>query len=324
MLEILTNGPLNTVQDLGRYGAIPMGVCAGGAMDRDALIHGNILVGNDFNDAGIEVTFFPFKVKFSQNCVFAVTGAMGEVYLDEDVVPENWCMQAVSGQVLVLHPPKVGTRSYLTFAGGIDVPVVLGGRSTDIKGGFGGFEGRGLQKGDVLSCGPVQKHVGLPDGGYGLADARPLPSGEITPLKIMPAAEYSLFEERSLEQFFSQKWLITAQANRVGFRLEGEEPLRTKDALSLFSHGLLPGTVQVPPAGQPIVQMADANTCGGYPKVGVIVEADLCLLSQIPPGRYIKFELITQEDAQSKLRAEREKARILSEQIMTLRKQIFQ
>lgn len=314
MLEVLTNAPLNTVQDLGRPESIPLGVACGGAMDRNAFALGNILVGNAPDAAGLEIVFFPFKIRFHHDCVFAITGAPAKVQLDGMPLPACWSMKARAGQTLVMEAPKKGMRSYLTVAGGLDVPLILGGRSTDIKGAFGGFEGRGLQKGDLLPCGADTSRP-IPPHGLGLADLLPVPDKEGIELHILPAAEYEEFTEQSQACLVEQQWRITSQANRVGFRLEGDTALQTRKPLSLLSHGLLPGTIQVPPSGQPIIQMADANTCGGYPKIGIVVEPDLSLLSQMPPGGYVKFRIISHEQALVRLRTYRQHLRQLTEQV---------
>ena len=314
MLEILTNAPLNTVQDLGRPGSISYGVACGGVMDCNAFKLGNILVGNSPDAAGLEIVFFPFKIRFQQDCVFAITGAPAKVRLDTVPLPSCWSMMARAGQTLVMEAPEKGMRSYLTVAGGLDVPCVLGGRATDIKGGFGGFEGRGLQKGDLLPCGKSTT-CSMPTNGLGLAELPPLPHKNGLELHVLPAAEYEEFTQESQACLVQQQWRITTQANRVGFRLEGDTPLQTRRPISLLSHGLLPGTVQVPPSGQPIIQMADANTCGGYPKIGIIAEPDLSLLSQMPPGGLVTFRMITHEQALNRFRAHRQHLRQLAEQI---------
>ncbi|MBO1324436.1 biotin-dependent carboxyltransferase family protein [Acetobacter sp. TBRC 12305] len=322
MLEILSDGPFNTVQDLGRPSAVPWGVCAGGAMDRESLIRANILAGNTVGAAAMEIMFFPFKVRFLENCVFAVAGAPARATLDGTSFPPDWSMQAEAGQVLILQAPEKGVRSYLAVAGGIDVPVVLGGRGTDVKGGFGGFKGRGLQKGDRLPCGHAELHA-LPDGGVGLSGIAALPDKDNVVLGLIPGPEYEAFTQEAHSLLVTQHWTITPHANRVGFRLEGQSPLLTRQSLSLLSHGVLPGTVQVPPAGQPIIQMADANTCGGYPKIGIIAEPDLSVLAQMPPGSRIRFKLVTQEHALARMRARTEALQSLAEQVPAFKKHLL-
>jgi biotin-dependent carboxylase-like uncharacterized protein len=287
MIEILSTGVLNSVQDLGRKGYLNIGVGHSGAMDCPALAIANLLVGNDVNDAGLEVVLFPFKFKFIEDCRFAMTGANGNAYLDELELPPNWSMQGKAGQTLTLTAPIHGARIYLAFAGGIDVPLLMNSRSTDLKTGFGGFQGRGMLRGDRLAmCHTAAQSV---RGGVGAAIARDLPrKGADVCIRVLPSAEFDLFDELARSDFFSQPWALTQEANRMGMRFSGP-PLKLIRPLELFSHGILPGTVQVPPSGQPIVQMADANTCGGYPKIANVISADLWRLAQTPIGATVRF-----------------------------------
>lgn len=287
MIEILSTGVLNSVQDLGRKGYLNIGVGHSGAMDCPALTVANLLVGNDVNAAGLEVVLFPFKLKFIEDCRFAMTGANAKAYLDESELPPNWAVQGKSGQTLTLSAPAHGARIYLAFAGGIDVPLIMNSRSTDLKTGFGGGQGRGMLRGDRLSMGPTAAKS-LRDG-IGAAIARDLPTkGSDVCIRVLPSAEFDLFDEVARSDFFSQPWTLTQEANRMGMRFSGPS-LKLIRPLELFSHGILPGTVQVPPSGQPIVQMADANTCGGYPKIANVISADLWRLAQTPIGATVRF-----------------------------------
>lgn len=308
MIEILANSALNTIQDQGRPRAMTLGVARGGAMDMLALACGNMLLGNEPDAAGIEIAFFPFRLRFLDDRAFAVTGARGPVRLDGVDLPPDWAMIARAGQTLHCDAPTEGCRTYVTIAGGIDVPLVLGARSTDLKGGFGGLEGRALQKGDRLPCG-MPATPGIPPHGYGLAVRCPMPDADATRVRVLPAAEYDDFTAEARHAFFQTAWRLTPSANRTGYRLEGT-PLAQQRPLNLFSHGIVPGTVQVPPAGQPIVQMADANTCGGYPKIATIIESDLRLLAQTRVNGRIRFVETTRADAIAALRTEaRDQAR---------------
>ncbi|AMB87488.1 allophanate hydrolase [Pseudomonas agarici] len=287
MIEILSTGVLNSVQDLGRKGYLNIGVGHSGAMDCPALTIANLLVGNDINDAGLEIALFPFKLKFIDDCRFALTGANAKAHLDQIELPPHWSMDAKAGQTLTILTPTEGARMYLAFSGGIDVPLVMNSRSTDLKTGFGGFQGRGLLRGDRLPmCHTTAKS---PRSGVGAAIARQLPGKDFeVSIRVMPSAEFDWFDESAKFDFFNQPWTLTQEANRMGMRFCGPS-LKLARALELFSHGILPGTVQVPPSGQPIVQMAEANTCGGYPKIVNVISADLWLLAQTPIGATIRF-----------------------------------
>ncbi|MFT9015487.1 MAG: biotin-dependent carboxyltransferase family protein [Acetobacter sp.] len=305
VLEILASSTLNSIQDQGRRHSLTLGVSVGGAMDRFALSAGNALIGNDLSLAGIEVVFFPFRLKFHVDTLFALTGADTGARLDDRPVPAWWAMPARAGQVLTLASPRVGARAYIAVAGGVDVPVVLESRATDQKGGFGGLDGRGLQRGDRLPLGAQADHAKtFPPAGFGAAIHWPeAEAGTPVSVRVLPAAEWDRFAPDVQKQFLGASWQVSADANRVGYRLGGPELVALRHD-SLMSHGIVPGTVQVPSSGQPIVQLADANTCGGYPKIATVIEADQRLLAQTRVGGHIRFVLATREQAQRALRTQ--------------------
>ncbi|MFD2646091.1 biotin-dependent carboxyltransferase family protein [Pseudomonas japonica] len=295
MIEILSSAAANSVQDLGRPGHLHLGLCAGGAMDVAALRLGNLLLDNPACAAGLEIALFPFRLKFLVDCQFALTGADGPATLDERTLYPSWRFQARAGQVLSLAPPTRGARSYLTFAGGIEVETVLGSRATDLKTGFGGFHGRGLRKGDRLPLGTAPASR---DKELGAALPRFLGErGGVVPVRITPGAEWALLDDASRQALLHQQWSVTPDSNRMGMRLKGEA-LALREPLEMLSHGILPGTVQVPPAGQPIIQLVDANTCGGYPKIAHVIEADLPTLAQAPIGACLGFVLVDAAQAE--------------------------
>jgi 5-oxoprolinase (ATP-hydrolysing) subunit C len=293
MIEILSASALATVQDLGRVGALQWGVGTSGAMDPLALAAGNVLLGNDDGAAAIEVPVFPFQVRFSEDLAFALTGADCAARLDDTPLMPWWVAQARAGQVLTLGLPQ-GTgwrasRAYLCVAGGVDVPAVLGSRSTQLRGDFGGHEGRALRQGDVLRA--AAPGNGRHASGFGLlppALALPLVLDGVPAMRVLPAAEYTHYTEASRAAFWAGEWKITAQSDRYGYRLAGTA-LEAADVVEMRSHGIVPGVIQVPPGGQPIVQMRDAQPSGGYPKLGTVIEADLWRLGQAPIGSRVRF-----------------------------------
>ncbi len=313
MIEILSATPLSSVQDLGRDGYLRYGVGTSGAMDRVALAAGNILLGNADNCAAIEVPFFPYEVRFLEDIAFSLTGADAAAELDGRPIPPWWTLQARKGQVLRLNPTERGARCYLALAGGINVPVVLGSRSTQLRGEFGGYRGRHLKQGDVLRA--IRSVEGgedfdrLPAAGFGVEPPEfVLPQGTLesiaqgtrTFVRVLPAAEYDCYEEASLESFWSKDWKITTQSDRYGYRLEGEA-LIPKRTLEQRSHGIVPGVIQVPPSGQPIIQLRDAQPSGGYPKIGTVIEADLWRLAQAELCTQLRFVKTTYDEAVSAL-----------------------
>ena len=292
MIEIMSTGALATVQDLGRRGALKWGVGSSGAMDDLALSSGNILLGNAEDAAAIEIQIFPFQIRFLEDCAFAVTGADCAATLNGLPLPPWWVQEAKAGDLLHLGVPRPGkwaaSRAYLCLAGGIDVAPVLGSRSTQLRGAFGGLEGRALRAGDRMSAGSARA---APCTGFGLcppALAMPLAVDDVPAVRVLPAAEYEAYTQPSRESFWHQAWKITAQSDRYGFRLQGS-PLSPIAPIELRSHGIVPGVIQVPPGGQPIVQMRDAQPSGGYPKIGTVIEADLWRLGQAPIGSHIRF-----------------------------------
>jgi len=293
MIHILATGPLNTVQDLGRIGFRNIGVTMSGAMDPLALKAGNLLVGNAEDAAGIEIQTFPFRIRFGQPTAFAITGADCMARLDGRDLSPWWGIHAGRGQMLELSAPTRDARSYLSICGGIDVPVVMGSRSTSLRGSFGGFEGRALVVGDTLAAGS-ENGLELPENGLGImppgeAMREMFPvseNGELL-LRAIPAAEHDLFGDDA-ERFWAQPWKITSQSDRTGYRLAGN-PIQPTAPVEMRSHGVIPGVVQVPPFGEPIIQMSEANTAGGYPKIAGILDVDLWRLGQARIGSRVRF-----------------------------------
>jgi biotin-dependent carboxylase-like uncharacterized protein len=310
MIEICETPPLNSIQDLGRLGLRCHGIGRSGAMDRVALAAANALLGNEESAAGIEFQLFPARLRFSTDTAFAITGADCTPRLDGHLLPPWWAMAAKEGQELVLSPPRSGLRSYLAVAGGVDVPPVLGSRSTQMRDGFGGLAGRALAAGDRFAALPAPRFTMRDGAGYG---ALPAPqalaaaphdsanAGEIV-LRAIAAAEYGQFDEASRALFWNAPWKVTSQSNRQGYRLAGSALQRT-ELVEMRSHGIVPGVIQVPPSGQPIIQLADGNSAGGYPKIGVVIEADLWRLAQAAPGSVLRFVSCRLEEARAAERA---------------------
>ena len=300
MIEITATAGLATVQDLGRYGSLRYGVGRAGAMDRLGLAAANLLLGNDQNAAGVEVQLFPFTARFTADCAFAMTGADCAAQLDGRALLPWSAYRARAGQELMLGLPQGAvraSRAYLALPGGIDVPEVLGSRSTQLRGAFGGLEGRFLQVGDHLrATAPDSGQIATDFGLEPPSLALPLQADDRTAIRVLPAAEHCCFTTDSKELFWSEEWKITAQSDRYGYRLKGTA-LEFAQPVEMLSHGIVPGVIQVPPDGQPIIQLSDAQPSGGYPKIGTVIDADLWRLGQAPIGSCIRFVSTTWEDA---------------------------
>ncbi|MBF5007208.1 5-oxoprolinase subunit C family protein [Diaphorobacter caeni] len=310
MIEILATGGLTTVQDAGRRGYRRYGVGVGGPLDALAAQVGNLMVGNAVDAAFLEVVIFPLRLRFQQATRIAVTGSDAQMEVDGQRCPPWWSVVVQPGQSVTLRAPERGGVAYVCVAGGIDVPLVLGSRSTDLKAGFGGLDGRTLRKGDVL-----QVATGRPSGSkrrYGVlppcagipapqaADAQTdAQTGAATVVRVLPAAQWENFGEAIRTRFLSQVWQITPESNRIGMRLNGDEGLQPERRVELLSHGIVPGVVQIPPHGQPIVMQCDAQTAGGYPKIATVIEADMWRLAQTPIGGHLRFQSVSLSEALS-------------------------
>lgn len=271
-------------------------------MDGLAFAAGNALLGNPPEAAGIEVALFPFRLRFTRDTRFALTGADCGATLEGRPLPPFWTRVAKAGEVLGLGAARRGARAYVTVAGGIAVPLVLGSRSTDLKGGFGGLEGRGFRRGDHLPLGEGAESLSGAQFGAVLP-GRATGPGEAIAVRVIAAAEHEAFDQESRASFTDSDWEVGSEANRMGYRLSGPD-LRLAQPLELFSHGILPGVVQVPSNGQPIVQLADANTCGGYPKIAAVIEADLWRVAQAPFGARLRFVPVDAEAGTAALEAQ--------------------
>ncbi|EJC8038701.1 5-oxoprolinase subunit PxpC [Escherichia coli] len=288
MLKIIRAGMYTTVQDGGRHGFRQSGISHCGALDMPALRIANLLVGNDANAPALEITLGQLTVEFETDGWFALTGAGCEARLDDNAVWTGWRLPMRAGQRLTLKRPQHGMRSYLAVAGGIDVPPVMGSCSTDLKVGIGGLEGRLLRDGDRLPIGKAKRDFMEAQG------VKQLLWGNR--IRALPGPEYHEFDRASQDAFWRSPWQLSSQSNRMGYRLQGQILKRTTDR-ELLSHGLLPGVVQVPHNGQPIVLMNDAQTTGGYPSIACIIEADMYHLAQIPLGQPIHFVQCSLEEA---------------------------
>lgn len=302
MIEVLSDAALATVQDGGRAGVLRWGVGTAGAMDRMALACGNLLLGNDEDAAGIELQVFPFEARIVAGGALALTGADCGATLDGAPLLPWSASRAQAGQVLRLGLPARGrwrgARAYLCIAGGVDVPPVLGSRSTQLRGAFGGLDGRALRRGDRLAAAAAAPGAPVPvlAGVVPPALAMPLQRDGLPAVRVLPAAEYECFTPASHEAFWGQPWKVTPLSDRYGFRLSGPD-LQPTAPMELRSHGIVPGVIQVPHGGHPIVQMRDAQPSGGYPKIGAVIEADLWRLGQTPIGGQVRFVETTWDDA---------------------------
>jgi antagonist of KipI len=293
-LSVVRAGLFTTVQDLGRWGFQSRGVPVGGAMDQYSHRWANRLVDNADGAATLEVTLVGPHIAFEDDMAFAVAGASFGITVDDTAVEMHRRIEVRQGSVVKFGERQRGARAYLAAAGGIDVPRVLGSRSTHVLTHMGGLDGRALRSGDRLSVG-----VGTESGGV-LRMSKNSTRRLVLPddgarLRVIPG------EPRLFDHLASQRFRVSPQSNRMGYRLEGT-PIADAPTGELISKAVTTGAVQVPPTGQPILLMVDHATTGGYAIGATVIAADLPLASQLAPGDWIEFESCTFAAADEALR----------------------
>ncbi|MBU8974885.1 biotin-dependent carboxyltransferase family protein [Lysobacter sp. FW306-1B-D06B] len=277
-LHVIAPGLLTTVQDLGRPGWRHLGVAYAGALDADAAALANRLVGNTAGTAVLELTLRGPTLRLDAPARIAIVGAQMVAKLDGEAVPCGRPVDLPAG-TLELGALRDGARAWLAIDGGIDVAPVLGSRSTDLRGGFGGVDGRALRSGDVLPLGEATaRDIHTPRAPKWWID----PSHDThLPIRYRPSAH------AAAAAFARRGWRVSASSNRQGLRLQGDAlAVPTADGVS---EPVAPGTIQLPSDGNPIVLLADAQTVGGYAKLGHVIAADLPRLAQCIPGQTLHF-----------------------------------
>lgn len=289
-ITVIQPGLFTTIQDLGRPGHRAAGVPLSGAADRVSLRLANLLVGNSEDAAAIECTLLGPALRFEREALVALVGATFPGF------PADVVTRVAAGTEVTFGHATAGCRGYLAVAGGIGVPAVLGSRSTLVVAGFGGFAGRPLRAGDRLAVGTTLRVA----GGLQPRQRLDLPQGKLNTLRIIPGEQADAFGGGAWGRTFR----TSSRSDRMGLRLEGE-PLSGAGAFAgMASVAVFPGTVQVPPDGQPIVLLADAQTIGGYPVLGQVIAADLPRAAQLRPGGEVRFEPVTLAEARAALEHE--------------------
>lgn len=290
-LQVIRPGLLTTVQDLGRWGQQAAGVPVAGPMDAWSHRLANALVGNAPDAATLEVTLIGPDLLFTGAVTIAICGADYDLSCDGRTLQRDAAVVLPAGSVVQFGRRRAGARAYVAVAGGIDVPLVLGSRATSLVSRMGGHEGRALVAGDRLPIGAAPVAAGtrrFP----GLT----LPASGRARLRVVPGPQAEWFEAQAFATLASVSFRISPRSNRMGYRLEGP-PLPVRRRGEPISEPLAFGAIQVPPAGAPILLMADRQTAGGYPKIASVIAADLPLAGQLGPGDFIEFTLCTRQDA---------------------------
>jgi antagonist of KipI len=282
-----------TIQDRGRTGYMSSGVPRAGAMDLPALDTLNALVGNPLDSAAIECALTGGELELTDRVTFAIAGAGAVAKLNDREIDAYRAHTSRPGDVFTFDAISSGRFVYIAFAGGIDVPVVMGSRSTYVPGGFGGFEGRRLKNGDVVKVGSSSR------ARHHIADPLPLrlrPQRKSDPIRFIPRG---ISDELTLSE-----WTLSSSSDRTGYRLAGQAVI---GGASITSEPVCQGVIQLPPGGEPIILMSDAPTVGGYRILGTVISVDVGRLAQMTPGEPVSFETISIEKAQRELADENER-----------------
>lgn len=306
-IEVLHPGLLTTVQDLGRTGYQRFGVSVSGAVDPRSAAVANILAGNPDGEAVLECTVLGPQLRFDAPAVIAVTGADLGPALDGVPVENYRALRVQAGQTLRFTGPKCGCRAYLAVSGGLDVPEVMGSRSTYMKAKIGGWHGRKLEKGDVL---PLRAPETEPKALENRALAPEFRGRSEYTLRVVMGPQDDAFTPGGVSAFLSGVYTVTPEFDRMGCRMEGPE-IEHVGSADILSDGIAFGAVQVPDSGQPIVMLADRQTTGGYTKIANVISADFRILGQLKSGDRVRFERVSLASAQEALLAQRASLRLL-------------
>ncbi|MET4579571.1 biotin-dependent carboxyltransferase family protein [Ottowia thiooxydans] len=306
VMNVVRAGLLSTYQDLGRVGQQCFGVPVNGPMDEWSHRLANALVGNSPQAAVLECAITGPRVTFSGDVVVALCGATMDATVDGQPLPYQTAVYVRRDAVLDLGKRHSGAYAYLAVRGALDVPAVLGSRSTNTRARFGGFQGRALRKGDQVpfrphaQAAPLKVEILGRQSGLALVPGRQVAARQSwhgDAIRFVPGPQWSLFTPESRAAFTTQRYSMSPQSDRMGTRLSGTA-INLERPLEMISEATVYGTVQVPPDGQPIVLMADRQSAGGYPKIAYVASADLPSMAQRLPGDEVRFEAITQEAAE--------------------------
>jgi antagonist of KipI len=303
-LLVRSAGFLASIQDLGRTGFRQSGVSVGGALDPHALRVANALIGNEESAAGVEVTFGTTRLQFEDDRLVAWCGGRFLARIGDHQFPPGHVGLLAKDEELSIVAPNDGGKAWLAISGGIDVPLVLGSRGTDLRGIFGGHEGRALRDGDVLPLGKRDSEnswKGRRIAEWSAPSAWASIDRQKGVLRVVKGNGWNHFTPEAQQSFLSAPFSVMPDSDRMGARLEGPKLDRVQPG-DLLSEAVTPGTVQVPPNGQPILLLGDCQTIGGYPKLAHVITVDLPMAAQLSPGDAVRFQEVTLVQAQDLLR----------------------
>jgi len=303
--KVTKSGIFDIIQDLGRYGYQQFGMPVSGAMDSYALRIGNRILGNKENEAGIEISSPGLILKVLCRTVIAIAGADFDPAINNLPAPMWEALEVKKGDNISFNQIKNGSRSYLLVMGGINVPCLLGSKSTYVRAKIGGLKGRSLKKSDIIHIGnPEQKLQDIIGRKVESIDIPDYP--EEIEIRVIPGPQDDYFTKAGLSTFFNSFYEITVHSDRMGYRLKGPK-IENKNGSDIITDGIPPGSIQVPRNGMPIVMLADRQTTGGYAKIATVISADIDKFAQMKPGNKIKFREVDLEEAHRLLQEREEK-----------------
>lgn len=305
-MSILIRNPglLATIQDGGRHGFRRYGLTTSGAADLDALHNANLLVGNDLEEAGLEITLYGFSAEITEDIVIAITGGDLQPKRNGLPCPMYKAIAVKRGDMLSFGAAVSGCRAYIAFGGGLDISPVMGSCSTYEKANLGGLNGRKLQAGDEI---PFRKPGFFPTNIEKRVFPNVVYSGFAT-LRVLMGPNVDRFTESGIRTFLDSTYTVSQNFDRMGYRLEGNIIQHTTDS-NIISDGIVPGSIQVPDSGMPMIMLSDCQTTGGYTKIATVISVDLPKLAQCKGGDKIRFVPIEIEEAQNLLLKNRRKLR---------------
>lgn len=299
--RVIKGGLLTTVQDFGRYGYQSQGFNVGGVMDARSFRIANLLLDNPENEAVLECTLIGPTLEFTSSQIIAITGGDFRPELNDDPVPMYTAIFVNKGDVLKVGAARTGRTCYIAFSNYLQIPVVMGSRSTNLKSKIGGFKGRKLENGDYIST-RIKRRKYLP---YFLSRTLPLHEFDDSNIsvRVIMGPQDQMFSHKGIDNFLNSEYEVTSNFDRMGMRLEGPF-IETKKGSDIISDGISLGSIQVPAHGKPIILLADHQTAGGYAKIGTVATVDLPKVVQRRIGDHIHFEKISVTEAQALLKQE--------------------
>ncbi|SHM82606.1 biotin-dependent carboxylase uncharacterized domain-containing protein [Caldanaerovirga acetigignens] len=312
--RVLQPGLFTTIQDLGRYGYESQGVPTSGAMDEFAFRVANILLGNEENAPALEITVLGPTLEVLEDVAVAVTGAQLPVEVNGKRRMVWTSFPLKKGDVLSIGAVSSGCRAYLAVSGGFKAEVIMGSASTYTRGKLGGLEGRPLKKEDLLF-----RELEKKPAKFYRVDERYVPTYEnVAEIRVILGPQDYYFDEDNIKLFLNSTYTITKDSDRMGYRLEGPQ-IRAKKKHDIITDGIVPGAIQIPANGSPIIMLKDAQTTGGYAKIATCIWSDLPKLAQLKPGDKVKFKAVKVKEAHDLLRAMEKNIEEIKSSLKTLK-----